>query len=135
MRLLVSAATLAGPEGLWLMQRRPEQKPHGGLWEFPGGKVESTEMPAKALVRELHEELGIVVREEGCTPVAFAETAAEGDRPAIVILLYIVRAWEGTPRSLEGGRIDWFTPAGIDRLDKPPLDRELARHLFASGLV
>ncbi|MGN6498085.1 MAG: NUDIX domain-containing protein [Tsuneonella sp.] len=51
--MLVVAAAIDGGAGKWLMQRRPPHKQHGGLWEFPGGKVESGEAPRAALVREL----------------------------------------------------------------------------------
>ena len=113
------------------MQRRPFEKHHGGLWEFPGGKVEDTESPVKALVRELAEELGIAVRPEDCTPAGFAEEkASEGTRPPIVLLLYTVHAWQGEPRALEGGAVGWFTPDAIESLAKPPLDSQLAAQLF-----
>jgi len=132
-KILVVAGALSGPNDTWLMQRRPAEKPHGGLWEFPGGKVEHDEMPVKALIRELREELGIGISESDCSPAAFAETRdPTADRP-IVILLYILRAWRGVPRSLEGGRINWFTHSSIARLDKPPLDRELAAKLTLHG--
>ena len=118
-------------EDSWLMQRRPFEKHHGGLWEFPGGKVEDTESPVKALVRELAEELGIAVLPEDCTPTGFAEEkTSEGTRPPIVLLLYTVRAWEGEPRALEGGAVGWFTPDAIESLAKPPLDSQLAAQLF-----
>ena len=57
----VVAAALIGPEGQVLMQQRKRGGALGGLWEFPGGKVEPGESPAAALVRELLEELGIAV--------------------------------------------------------------------------
>ena len=104
---------------------------HGGLWEFPGGKVEDTEIPVKALLRELREELGIEVLESACTPVGFAEDRDPVARSSIVILLYKIDAWQGDPQALEGGRVGWFTPEEIALLDKPPLDQELAARLFA----
>lgn len=124
--MLVVAGALAGSDGRWLMHRRPDQKHHGGLWEFPGGKVERAEIPVKALLRELHEELGIGI----CAPVCFAEDDGQFSAQPIVILLYTVRCWTGIPRALEGGRIDWFDPGGIIELEKPPLDRQLAGQLF-----
>lgn len=126
----VAAGALERGDGLWLMHRRPLEKIHGGLWEFPGGKVEVSEIPSEALARELEEELGIVVRAGECSPVSFAEEqAAEGCR-RIVILLYSLRTWSGEPRALEGGVVDWFSPAEIAELDKPPLDQILAADLF-----
>ena len=60
-------------DGLWLMHRRPEGKQHGGLWEFPGGKVEAAEKPPEALIRELREELGITIVIDTPEPVAKAK--------------------------------------------------------------
>ena len=131
--MLVVAGALAGGDGRWLMQRRPDEKPHGGLWEFPGGKVEPAEIPVEALCRELREELGITVVPGDCAPATFAQdSGSEPGHPPIVILLYIVPKWDGLPRSLEGGALGWFTPDDIAQLATPPLDRVLARQLFAS---
>ncbi len=128
--MAVVAGALYRADGRWLMHRRPEGKHHAGLWEFPGGKVEPTEMPANALVRELAEELGIRCRAEDCTPAGFAETrATEVGRP-IVILLYTIAQWDGEPRAMEGGAAQWLTPAEALGLSMPPLDVKLARALF-----
>jgi 8-oxo-dGTP diphosphatase len=106
------------------------EKDHGGLWEFPGGKVEDTEFPVKALIRELREELGIAVRETDCWPSAFAESGVRIEAAPIVILLYTIACWEGTPAALEGGEVRWFTAAEVRSLAKPPLDCDLAAQLF-----
>ncbi|QFT77660.1 (deoxy)nucleoside triphosphate pyrophosphohydrolase [Erythrobacter sp. THAF29] len=127
----VVAGALRAPDGRWLMHRRPAEKHHGGLWEFPGGKVEDAEIPVESLVRELREELGITIVTEACIPVAFAEEAASGGRIPIVILLYRIANWVGDPTALEGGAIGWFTPREMAGLDKPPLDIALAERLFA----
>lgn len=127
----VVAGALAAPQGVWLMHQRPLEKAHGGLWEFPGGKVEPSESPVESLVRELHEELGIVVAPEHCTPVCFAEEKRiSGQRP-VVILLYKVSDWIGSPQSMEGGDTAWATPETIAALPKPPLDEQLAARLLA----
>lgn len=112
------------------MHRRPLHKHHGGLWEFPGGKVENGEKPRDALVREILEELGLRLDSPQLEPAGFAEEAAPGDRPPIVILLYTC-AWDGGEvAALEGGQLGWFTPSEVARLEKPPLDIDLSRDLF-----
>jgi 8-oxo-dGTP diphosphatase len=112
------------------MHKRPAGKHHGGLWEFPGGKVENGENPPLSLVRELHEELGIGVDPMNLVAQAFAHENVELASAPIVILLYTVRAWEGVPVAREGGEVDWFEPSGIAKLAKPPLDQVLAARLF-----
>tara|TARA_R110000751_G_scaffold2018_13_gene9775 strand:+ start:39033 stop:39467 length:435 start_codon:yes stop_codon:yes gene_type:complete len=127
----VVALALSDGKGRWLMHRRPAHKHHGGLWEFPGGKVESEEKPRDALVREIDEELGLALAPEQFSPVAFAEETLAEARPPIVIMLYR-SVWDGSPvEAREGGEIAWFAPREIESLAKPPLDIELMRHLFA----
>lgn len=115
------------------MHRRPEGKHHAGLWEFPGGKVEETEMPVESLVRELAEELGIGCLAKDCVPARFAETPGGEGSPPLVILLYTLAVWEGEPQALEGGAVGWFTPAEALALPMPPLDAVLAAGLFAKS--
>ena len=124
------AAALHDDEGRWLMHRRPAGKQHGGLWEFPGGKVEFGENPRQALVREIREELGVTLAEEDVRPAFFAEEGAQRGRDPIVLMLYTCR-WPGDRAvALEGGVVEWFAPACIAALDKPPLDVALAAALF-----
>lgn len=132
----VVAGALRASDGRWLMHRRPFEKHHGGLWEFPGGKVEPTETPVESLVRELREELGIEIYAGDCAPVGFAEEAAREGAAPIVILLYRIERWQGKPAALEGGSLDWLTPAEISRLEMPPLDIALAARLFGEeGII
>lgn len=128
--MLVVAAAMQRADGRWLMHRRPEGKHHAGLWEFPGGKVEPSEIPSQALVRELSEELGIGCDGGALEPAGFAETRNPEAGREIVILLYRLHAWQDEPQALEGGAIDWFTPAEVQALAKPPLDAVLAAQLF-----
>ncbi|HAU21406.1 MAG TPA: DNA mismatch repair protein MutT [Erythrobacter sp.] len=127
---LVVAGALQRDDGRWLMHRRPLGKHHAGLWEFPGGKVENGENPPLSLARELKEELGIVLDTADMKRAAFAHEPANSSGKPIVILLYIVRAWEGSPIPHEGGEIDWFEPSEIAQLAKPPLDLDLAAQVF-----
>jgi 8-oxo-dGTP diphosphatase len=133
--IMVVAGALLREDGLCLMQRRPYEKHHGGLWEFPGGKVELSEMPVQSLARELEEELGVRCEAGAIAPLAFAETPPSGDGPPIVILLYSVNRWQGEPKALEGGAIGWFTPDEVMALPKPPLDVSLARQLFQNPIL
>lgn len=112
------------------MHRRPPGKAHAGLWEFPGGKVETGETPTDALVREIEEELGYRLAAEDLQPAGFAQEPVSRDARQIVILLYTAR-WDGSELAMhEGGETAWFEPQEISALDKPPLDVALARGLF-----
>ena len=71
----VVALALRDGKGRWLMHRRPADKHHGGLWEFPGGKVETGETPRNALVREIEEELGLVIEPAANQPLGGEERA------------------------------------------------------------
>ncbi len=132
--MCVVAAALSRSDGRWLMHRRPPEKHHGGLWEFPGGKVEPGESPGNALIRELREELGITAKVADLRPAVFAETLADGAGEGIVILLYTLSEWEGMPQALEdGARIAWLLPEEINVLARPPLDISLCAAMFPTG--
>lgn len=120
MPLLVVAAALVGDDGRVLVQQRPAGKRHGGLWEFPGGKVEAGEAPEEALARELGEELGVTVQPEDLKPLAFSSDAA-GGRP-MVLLLYRATIWFGEPRAIEAAAIRWMVPEALGELPMPPAD-------------
>lgn len=119
MTMLVVAAALIDSEGRCLMQRRPAHKQHGGLWEFPGGKVEPGEMPVEALVRELAEELGIVVAPDALSPLSFATDGA------VLMLLYRCTGWRGMPQPLAAEALCWDTPGALAALPMPPVDMPL----------
>ena len=132
---LVVAGALQREDGRWLMHKRPMEKHHGGLWEFPGGKVEIGENPPFTLVRELREELGIEVDPTQMVPANFAHEPADSAGKPIVILLYMIRHWSGLLHPLEGGEIGWFDPQEASLLTKPPLDSDLVAQLFPEEFV
>ena len=127
--LPVVAAALVDADRRVLLQQRPAGKSLAGLWEFPGGKVEAGETPEEALIRELEEELGIVVPHACLAPAAFA-SAPLGDRH-LLLLLYITRKWVGVPRALEAAALKWVRPADMYALPMPPADRPLIALLDA----
>ncbi|RXZ66679.1 (deoxy)nucleoside triphosphate pyrophosphohydrolase [Pelagerythrobacter rhizovicinus] len=133
--MVVAALALRRADGCWLMHRRPPERHHGGLWEFPGGKVESGEAPDCALEREIREELGIAIHRDRLDPASFAQSAPQGPMPGIVILLYRTDRWIGEPHALEGGEVAWLTPEEIAPLPKPPLDVALCRALFRASFA
>ena len=115
-------------DGRWLMQRRPAHKAHGGLWEFPGGKVEPGEDPAAALARELGEELGIAVSPQDCRPLSFAVAPRDGGGSLLMLLFHVVR-WSGDPRAIEAQALVCDTPEALARLPMPPVDVPLVATL------
>ena len=123
--VVVAAAVIDG--GRVLLQQRPPGKAMAGLWEFPGGKVEPGEAPDKALVRELAEELGVVVDIRDVAPITFA-AAPLGERH-LLLLLYRVSAWSGEPRALEATALTWVAPAEMHALPMPPADVPLIEAL------
>jgi len=125
--LPVVAAALINGHGEVLVQQRPVGKAHGGLWEFPGGKIEPGEAPEEALIRELDEELGIRVELAGLVPLAFA-TAPAGERH-LLLLLYVVRRWSGELRPSAADALAWHHPAALRSLPMPPADAPLVAAL------
>lgn len=118
--LLVAAAALIDADGRVLMASRPPGKMMAGLWEFPGGKVQSGETPEAALVRELAEELGIDVGQSCLAPLAFA--SHDYDTFHLLMPLYAVRQWKGTVTAREGQGLKWVRAARMSDLAMPPAD-------------
>ncbi|MFD1107189.1 (deoxy)nucleoside triphosphate pyrophosphohydrolase [Sphingobium olei] len=121
--LLVVAVALVDADGRVLVQQRPPGKAMGGLWEFPGGKVEAGETPEAALVRELEEELGIRTHASCLAPATFASEPL-GDRH-LLLLLYVCRKWQGVAEARHATALKWVRPAQLYALDMPPADLPL----------
>ncbi len=126
--LLVVACALVDADNRVLVAQRPAHKQLGGLWEFPGGKLEPGERPEDALVRELKEELGITTKVPCLAPLTFASHAYDDFH--LLMPLYVCRRWEGTPESREGQALKWLRPAALRELPMPPADIPLIPHLI-----
>ncbi|WGJ13484.1 (deoxy)nucleoside triphosphate pyrophosphohydrolase [Methylocapsa sp. D3K7] len=121
--LLVTAAALIDPDCRVLIAQRPLDKQLGGLWEFPGGKVEASERPEEALIRELREELGIIVEEACLAPLTFASFAYEDFH--LLMPLYICRRWKGLVVAREHQELKWVAPKELRAYPMPPADAPL----------
>jgi 8-oxo-dGTP diphosphatase len=121
--LLVVAAALVDSDNRVLIAQRPEGKALAGLWEFPGGKIDPSERPEEALIRELHEELGIVVKEACLAPLTFASYAYPDFH--LMMPLYICRRWEGLVSSRENQALKWVRPRELRQYPMPPADEPL----------
>jgi 8-oxo-dGTP diphosphatase len=132
MRLvLVAACALIDVDGRILITQRPAGRPMAGLWEFPGGKVEAGEAPEQTLIRELNEELGIVVQEPCLAPLTFASHAYADFH--LLMPLYVCRRWEGIAVAKEGQQLAWVRPQKLKDYPMPPADLPLIPHL--TGLL
>ena len=118
--VLVSAVALIDRDGRVLLAQRPEGKSMAGLWEFPGGKVEPGETPEAALIRELHEELGIDTWKSCLAPLTFASHSYEDFH--LLMPLFACRKWEGTPEPREGQRLAWARVNELRSYPMPPAD-------------
>src|SRR6201993_1238374 len=102
---LVVACALVDADKRVLLAQRPEGKSMAGLWEFPGGKVETGERPEVTLIRELKEELGIIVKEECLAPLTFASHLYPDF--CLLMPLYVCRRWEGIVEAREKQTLKW----------------------------
>ncbi len=110
--------------GRYLVCQRPSHKSHGGLWEFPGGKIESGETFNDAAARELKEELGLVVLDVGSVRLSLLDSAS-----GFVINFVDVQV-EGEPALLEHLALLWLFPHELDQIALAPSDRQFADYLL-----
>ncbi|HUS17960.1 MAG TPA: 8-oxo-dGTP diphosphatase MutT [Chloroflexia bacterium] len=126
-RITVVAAIIR-QAGRILIVQRPDSAAMGGLWEFPGGKLEHGETPEAALARELIEELALAV---AVTDLYHTTDHTYPDGPAVRLLFYHCRILAGTPQLLWGQAYRWVAPADLPGYAYPAADQEVVMRLAA----
>ena len=114
-QVLVAAAAILNAKGELLIAKRPDDKHQGGLWEFPGGKVEAGEEILAALDRELFEELGI--KTIAATPLI--KVSHDYSDKSVVLDVWIVTEFSGKAEGREGQEVRWIAPSDIDSFAFP----------------
>jgi len=129
-RFIVTAAVI-WRDGRVLLARRPENGLLGGLWEFPGGKLETGETLESCLEREIREELGVRIRV--VEPLGIFKHAYTHFK----VTLHAFRSdlLEGEPEPLEASELAWALPAELGNYPMGKIDRQISRQLFPSGLI
>ena len=114
--------------GSVLICERPKHKRHGGLWEFPGGKIESGESDLEAARRELNEELAVEVTEVGSILYSVHDPGSE------FVIEFVNVSIEGEPQALEHSRIEWVTEDRLIEYALAPSDLKYAHYRLANGI-
>jgi 8-oxo-dGTP diphosphatase len=121
--MLAVAVALIDQDCRVLIAQRQQGKSFAGLWEFPGGKVELDERPEAALIRELHEELGIAVDEACLAALTFASFAYADFH--LLMPLYTCWRWIGFVTARENQTLKWVRPQDLRAYPMPPADTPL----------
>lgn len=125
--VVVAVGILLDEQGRVLVTRRAPGAHQGGLWEFPGGKVEEGETLQEALARELREELGLLV--EASEPLMVLEHDY-GDKQVRLDIQRVTR-WSGEPRGLEGQPLAWQRPEQLQDWAFPAANKPILERLLA----
>ena len=120
------AAGVVWRDGRILIARRPQDGLLGGLWEFPGGKIEAAESPPEAVVREVREELGVEV--EPADKIAAVDHAYS--HFSITLHAYHCRYVRGTPRALGCDAFAWATPAELEGYAFPAANKQILERII-----
>ena len=99
--------------------QRPENKSLGGLWEFPGGKLEPGETPEEAFVREIQEELNSTIE----ILSYINEASYDYDFGTVIMKTYHAKLISGNLELLEHQNSTWLAPQDLKTLDWAPVDR------------
>jgi 8-oxo-dGTP diphosphatase len=117
-------AAVVQEDGRYLICKRPASKRHGGLWEFPGGKLEPGETWLHAAKRELREELGVETTEVGEPLLAVHDDGSPFEINFVPVKIV------GDPRALEHDEIQWLEPMNLMSLPLAPSDLRFTEWLI-----
>lgn len=119
----VAAGVIINRDGEVLIAKRPDGKHQGGLWEFPGGKIEPDESVQDALKRELHEELGIDIQH------THPLIRVHHDYPDKSVLLDVwkITAFTGEAHGKEGQPIKWINTGELNQYDFPAANQPIIK--------
>ena len=123
----VAVGVIRDARGRILISLRHPDSHQGGLWEFPGGKVESGETLPQAMQRELHEELGIDV--EGLEPLL--EVSHDYGDKRVFLDIWLVNGFSGEARGREGQLIKWVSPEDLGDYEFPAANRPIIEKLLS----
>jgi 8-oxo-dGTP diphosphatase len=122
----VAVGILIDPQGRVLITRRAPQTHQGGLWEFPGGKVEPGETIVDALARELKEELGVTV----LISEPFMTLEHDYGDQCVCLAVHRVTSWRGEPSGMEGQPLAWEQPANLTAWPFPAANQPILTRLL-----
>ncbi|MBT7312638.1 MAG: 8-oxo-dGTP diphosphatase MutT [Halieaceae bacterium] len=122
----VAVGILIDPQGRVLITRRAPQTHQGGLWEFPGGKVEPGETIVDALARELKEELGVTV----LISEPFMTLDHDYGDQCVCLAVHRVTSWRGEPSGMEGQPLAWEQPANLTDWPFPAANQPILTRLL-----
>ncbi len=114
-----------------LVAKRPDNVHQGGLWEFPGGKIEPGETVQLALIREIEEEIGILCDESGLTPLT--RIRHDYADKAVLLDVWQVAAFSGKPFGKEGQTVRWIAVSDLANYRFPEANRQIVA-LLQSGI-
>lgn len=129
--LRVVVGILLNLRGQILISLRPNHVPQGGLWEFPGGKLEPNETPLQALRRELWEEIGIEVKSANF----FSTVEHTYEDKRVTLEAWRVDKFIGEPSGKEGQKIEWIFPSELSKRNFPSPNQALIRLLEVESVV
>lgn len=129
-RLCVAVGVIVNEQQQVLIAKRDERLHQGGLWEFPGGKVEQGETVPQALARELQEEVGLTVLSANPLMIVKHDYNDESGKKNVLLDVWRVHRFSGIARGCEGQPIKWVCVEELDNYSFPRANRPILRQLL-----